>query len=411
VYVLSKNSLSGTKLSKTELFFEKFQLPNINRGSHKTSEKEVEIQNSCSNLHLNNSIAKEKLVYLHEVKEEGPKTSVYQFFYPEKFALNTHLAHFKKKNSCKLVRMIGHNVVESLLDKKTFTSCSLEKQNFKHIFSEIDTEICGKEYSAQMLRHKIESLIKDRTLTGFLLATKVMKLTELLILLGDFKLLKSFILAYSSFLIEENGTMGYRFTQMEALAWNYSESFKKMKLNLIKKNSPNFQTVQKLEQLELKYSKLSNSIKKFNQNTIRFMYPDMNMRVLYPEDKVTRNGGKLIFKNESEFKLYLRNHKIQKKLKQTQQQNNHSEVSGYTEFQSYTSFKTTVKGSTAANNKRKGGRQFRRFEEVDEFKSEAGSVMSRGGESRRSVCGNGKGRKGKKRGGRGRKFKTGSRKN
>lgn len=109
------------------------------------------------------------------------------------------------------------------------------------------------------------------------------------------------------------------------------------------------------------------------------MYPDMDLETLYPKDKISKNGGKLIFKNEGEFKIYLRNLKIEKKLKQKQQQNTLSEVSGYTEYKSFTTFKTTKKGSTKTSHKKefksskKGGRQFRRFEEPIEQRSEAGS--------------------------------------
>lgn len=386
MYILNKKQIAGSKNKNDSAFFEKFPLPNLNHGAGRYSPKEVRIENSSNSMHVNNCIARENLLYLHEVgNEHTPKTKVYQFFYPEKFALNSHFTYFKKKNSSKLVRMIGHNVVESLLDKKTFTSNSIEKQNFKHIFSEIDTEIGGKEYSLRALKHRISALIQDRTLTGFILAHNVLHLTEILILLGDFNLLRNYILAFSNFLIEENGTKGYKFVQIEALAWKYCQIFLNLKKRIMKENHQDFTTLKSIEEQIYKYSGLADQIKTFNNTTIRFMYPDMDLSTLYPQEKVAQNGGKLIFKNEKEFKIYLRNLKIQKKIKKKFQQDTISEVSGLTEHQSLASFKTTTKGYSTQKgpevySKSKKPRQFRRLEGEGDKR-----VNSRDKQSRRST--------------------------
>lgn len=65
-------------------------------------------------------------------------------------------------------------------------------------------------------------------------------------------------------MIQENGTMGYKFVQIEALAWKYSKVFEAIKNRMISQNNTNFETIQKLEMWALKYSTLADQIKQFN---------------------------------------------------------------------------------------------------------------------------------------------------
>jgi hypothetical protein len=63
-----------------------------------------------------------------------------------------------------------------------------------------------------MLKHRIESLIQDRTYNSYILATNVMKLPEILILFGDIELISKYIIGYASYMIDEDEKMGFRFS-------------------------------------------------------------------------------------------------------------------------------------------------------------------------------------------------------
>lgn len=174
-----------------------------------------------NHLHLEIRFSPSTTALIHQVQgdhETKAKTDCYQIDFDPTRHGKIFLTYFRKADTSKLIKILGHNTVQSLLDNRLHSSSDIQGQNLKRVFQAIDTDISGRKHFTSVLKSRIQCIIEDKSHTAFLVSYYMMKITEILIFLADIDFVKQYILAFKGYLQLEDYRIGCRFVKFVAFA-------------------------------------------------------------------------------------------------------------------------------------------------------------------------------------------------